>query len=57
MLKYSSVLLIYRGVAQLVEYWSPKPSVARSIRVTPAICLKGLRIYLKPLFLILRLAM
>ena len=26
----------YRGVAQLVEQWSPKPKVGRSIRFSPA---------------------
>ena len=39
--KNVKILDSYRSVAQLVEYWSPKPLVARSIRVTPA-SIKGL---------------
>ena len=34
MVKY---ILYYRGVAQLVEHWSPKPGVVSSSLAAPAI--------------------
>lgn len=35
--QYALQKIIYRGIAQLVEHWSPKPSAEGSSPSTPAI--------------------